>query len=240
MHKIKAFNFPEGKILAKKYEIIQQIGSGWEGEVYLIREIQTGIERAAKFFFPEKNIGNKTLLFYARKLHKLRHCPILIKYHTQEILEIDDVPITFLISEYIEGRLLSEFIASQKGKRLHPYQALHLLHSLVKGVEDIHRIKEYHGDIHSQNIILERYGLGFELKLVDMFRWNTYSKPENIQDDIVNMITVFYESLGGKEQYHKQSGVIKSICCGLKKSLILKKFRTSTKLREHLETLDWN
>jgi len=33
---------------------------------------------------------------------------------------------------------------------------------------------------------------------------------------------------------------VKQICLGLKRSLILKKFRTVRRLREHLEALQWS
>lgn len=54
-----SFNLQPGRILAKKYEVIAKLGAGWEGEVYRIRELNTGIERAAKLFFPDRNIKNK-------------------------------------------------------------------------------------------------------------------------------------------------------------------------------------
>jgi serine/threonine protein kinase len=238
--KIQSFNFEPDDIFVDKYQVIQHVGSGWEGEVYMVQELETGIERAVKFFFPHQNKSNKTLRYYAKKLHRLRHCNILIQYHTQGNIIIHGIHVTFLVSEFVEGELLSDFIKRQPGKRLQPYQAVHFLYALVKGIEEIHRYKEYHGDIHTENIIVQRYGLGFDLKLVDMFRWDSSSKPENIQDDIIAAIQVFHEILGGADWYAKHDPVIKNICCGLKRSLILKKFRTSTKLREYLETLDWD
>ena len=82
-HEIETFDLYPGRILARKYEVISLLGTGWEGEVYKVRESATGIERAAKFFFPQRNPRDRTVNFYAKKLHKLRHCPILIQYHTQ-------------------------------------------------------------------------------------------------------------------------------------------------------------
>lgn len=166
---IEEFKLAPGRVLAKKYEIIDLLGAGWEGEVYLIREIATGIERTAKLFFPHRNIKDKTTQFYANKLHKLRHCPIVIQYSTQETITFKNKPVTVLISEYVEGELLSDFITRQPGKRLTAFQALHLLHALAKGMECIHSMLEYHGDLHSDNIIVQRFGLSFDLKLVDMF-----------------------------------------------------------------------
>ncbi|MDH5377891.1 MAG: protein kinase, partial [Gammaproteobacteria bacterium] len=225
-NKIDSFNLVPGRILARKYEVEALLGSGWEGEVYLIRELATGIERTAKIFFPERNIRDKNVKFYAKKLHKLRHCPIVIQYSAQDHMIFKGSQVTLLISEYVEGELLSQFIKNQPGKRLGPFQALHLLYALTSGMECVHRIGEYHGDLHTDNVIVQRFGLGFELKLVDLFQGGP-SKRANIQADTVDMIHIFYEALGGQKHYSKQPQAVKDICCGLKSSLILKKFKSA-------------
>jgi len=237
--KVKEFNFLPGRMLAGKYEVVSKLGAGWEGEVYLIRENGTGIERTAKFFFPHRNIKDRSSKFYAKKLHKLRHCPIVIQYHTHDTITYRRSPITLLVSEFVEGEILSQFLLRQPGKRLQPFQALHLLHSLASGIECIHRLGDYHGDLHTDNIIVRRYGLSFDLKLIDMFRWDTPT-AQNMHDDVIDLIHIFYEALGGQKHYAKQPKQIKAICCGLKRTLILKKFRKAGKLREYLETMNWN
>ncbi|MDH5761920.1 MAG: protein kinase [Nitrospinota bacterium] len=236
---IDSFDLAAGRKMAGKYEVLSLLGSGWEGEVYKIREIRTGIERAAKLFFPQRNIGNKTAKSYAQKLHKLRQVPILIKYHTEEILLIRKFPITVLISEYVEGDLLSEFLKKFPGQRLHPYQALHLLYALTCGIEEIHLLNETHGDLHTDNIIINRFGLEFDVKLLDLFH-GPYPKKETRQTDILELIRIFYDTLGGAKRYSKLPVTVKQICCGLKRSLILDRFRTISHLREHLESLDWS
>jgi len=235
---ISAFNLQPGRVLARKYEIIELLGSGWEAEVYLIKEISTGIERTAKIFFPQRNLKDKAVLFYAKKLHKLHHCPVTIQYSSQESFVFRNTTVTMLISEYVEGELLSQFIERQPGKRLNPFEALHLLHSLAVGMECIHSMGEYHGDLHTDNIIVQRYGLKYELKLIDMFNFGK-PKRENIYHDTINLIHIFYECLGGKKHYHKHPPEIKAICCGLKRTLILKKFKRAFDLRQYLETMQW-
>jgi len=236
--KFSSFDLPMGRVIAKKYEILSKLGGGWEGEVYKILETSTGIERAAKFFYPHRNENNRTSNFNAKKLHKLRLCPILIQYHTKEDFVFKRVPVTVLISEYVEGQLLSEFIKTFPGKRLTPYQALHLLHALTKGIECIHDMNEYHGDLHSDNIIVNKFGLNFDLKLVDLFSAKE-SKSESRKFDIVTLIQVFHESLGGAKHYAKHPDAIKYICCGLKSNLILEKFKTVGQLRRYIESMDW-
>ena len=184
---VDSFDFKPGGVLANKYEVIAKLGEGWEGEVYLVRERITDIERAAKFFFPQRNPRNRAFRFYAKKLHKLRHCPILIQYLTQETIKYKDVQITFLVSDYVEGELLSDFLDRQPGKKLSAFQGLHLLHALASGIENIHHMREYHGDLHTDNIIIRRYGLSYDLKLLDMFHWGA-AKTANIHKGLQHRV----------------------------------------------------
>lgn len=225
-------------MIGRKYRVLSSLGGGWEGEVYKVLEVATGIERAAKLFYPQRNIRDLSAKLYAKKLHKLQACSILIHYHTQETLIFRKIPVTVLISEYVEGELLSKFLQRFSQKRLDAYKALHLLYALVKGIEDIHLRGEYHGDLHTDNIIVNKYGLAFDLKLVDMFNIKA-SKRENRKEDICGLIQVFHECLGGAKYYARQPKGVKTICSGLKRSLIAKKFRNISMLREHLEDMDW-
>ena len=233
---IASFDFVPGRILARKYKIVSRLGTGWEGEVYKLLELETKIERAGKFFFPHRNKGNKAIRFYAKILHKLSHCEMLIHYNTQETMTFRGERISFLVSEYVEGILLSDFLSAMPGKKLHRFEALHLLHALAKGLECVHNRREYHGDLHPYNIFVTGYGLEFKLKLLDMFHWQA-ATAENIRDDIYDLMRIFYDSLGGAKTYSKQPKEIKQIVCGLKKTLIRKKYKTAGQLRAYLENM---
>jgi len=235
---IATFGLEPGCILAGKYEVLSCLGSGWESEVYKIRELKTRIERAAKIFFPHRNPDNRNAVVYAQKLHKLRSCPLLIRYHTFEQIPYNGMPLTAFISDYVEGELLSDYLARQKGRRLAVFKGIHLLHALAAGIESIHHLGEYHGDLHAKNVVVQRLGLTFELKLLDLFHRGRVTR-DNRQDDICSVIRLFYDAIGGPRDYAGHPRPVKAICCGLKRSLILKKFRTARDLRLHLETQDW-
>lgn len=235
---ITGFGLAPGDELTGRYVVEQKLGSGWEGEVYKISEIGTGIERAAKLFFPHRNPRNGTARRYARKLHKLRHCTILIQYLTQDIVELRGQPISMLVSEYVEGELLSQYLRRQPSRVLPAFEALHLLHALASGIAEIHASREYHGDLHTENVIVRPYGIRHEVKVIDLFHWNA-PKRENIRADVCDLVRVLYDMIGGARRYARQRPEIKAICCGLKRSLILEKFRTAGQLRDHIERIEW-
>ena len=109
---------------------------------------------------------------------------------------------------------------------------------LIDCEECVHRAREFHGDLHNENIIIERYGLTFNLKILDFYQW-VAPKREGYQDDLCDLIRVLYDSLGGARFYSKQPAPVKEIILGLKRSLILKRYPSMTHLRQHLETLRW-
>ncbi len=236
MARVRSFDLAPGDLLADKYQVAGRLGGGWEGEVYKVVERPTGIVRAAKLFFPQRNQGNRALRFTARKLHKLRDCPILIQYHHAEPIEWRGSTVSMLLSDFVEGELLSEFIQRFPGGRITPFAGLHLLHALASGVEPIHARGEYHGDLHSDNVIVARFGLSMELRLIDVYKLPG-PPARNRRCDLYDLVYLFWESLGGAARYRRHPEFVKFICCGLKKSLIRKKFPTVAHLRRHLEQL---
>ena len=86
--------------------------------------------------------------------------------------------------------------------------------------------------------MVRRAGLGFDVKLVDMYDWGAPS-ARNIAEDVVDLVRIFYDCLGGAARYAKQPRVVKDICRGLKRTLIVQRFRTAGALRRHIETIEW-
>ncbi len=236
--RIDAFDLQPGRIIAGKYRIESSLGTGWEGEVYKVVELKTGINRAAKVFYPQRNAKDRAVHFYATKLDRLRKCRVVIQYHNAETIRYRRMPITCLISELVEGELLSSFAARQPGRRLRPFEALHLLYALVLGIEEIHKAKEYHGDIHDGNVLVERMGIGFEVRLVDFYHWGPPSRPR-MQEDVIDAVRILYDTVGGPQWYARQPPEIKAICRGLRHDLIRRRFPTARHLREHLESFTW-
>jgi RIO-like serine/threonine protein kinase len=236
--KTKRFDFALGRSVAGKYVIERPLGSGWEGEVYAIIERNTGIRRAAKFYYPHRDPLGKAAIAYARKLDALRHCPILMQYHHQETAYVRKKKVIVVISELVEGKKLSEFLKDQPEERLSTFEALHVLYNLVKGIAPIHARGEYHGDIHEHNIMIRRQGISFEVKLLDFFDLGAPTRSK-IRKDVLNLIEVFHTIVGGRKYYADQPKVVKDIIRGLKDSLILARFQSAGDIARHLEALQW-
>jgi tRNA A-37 threonylcarbamoyl transferase component Bud32 len=236
--KPRPFDFQPGKSVAGKYVVERYLGGGWEGEVYVIVEKATGIRRAAKFYYPHRDPQGKAAIAYARKLDALRHCPILMQYHHQEVTQVRRRKVIVVVSELVEGKKLSEFLIAQPKHRLTTFEALHVLYALARGIAPIHARGEYHGDIHDDNIMIRRRGIDFEVKLLDFFDLGKPSRAK-IHKDVLNLVMVFHSLVGGRENYAKQPKVVKDIIRGLKDSLILARFQSAGDIQRFLEAVEW-
>lgn len=232
------FGITPGRVLAGKYRVDGFVGSGWEGEVFLVTERLTGARRAAKLFFPQRNEKDRAAVYYARKLERLRDCPIVIQYHHAESVRLRGRPVTVLISEFVEGRLLPNYVADAPGGRLQPFEALHLFYAIASGLARLHERKEYHGDLHAANVLVRRRGIHFEIKLVDLYDRGK-AAGWNIREDVCDLVRILYDAVGGRAAYAKQPPIIKSVCCGLKRSLIHQRFPTAWHLCHHLDSVEW-
>ncbi|MCB1198401.1 MAG: protein kinase [Deltaproteobacteria bacterium] len=230
------FGFQKGRILSQKYEIIDLLGSGYEGEVYKIKERATDIFRAAKFFFPNRNHGNISLKNYAKKLHRLSECPILVQYKTTEFVQHKGQKLPYLVSDFIDGILLSTFVTRFPGKRLPYYHGLSFFYELVEGLSQVHDRKSFHGDIHSDNVMIHSFGLKHKMKLID-FHDIGVDKRIKMKEDIHDIIYLFHEILGGSKHYKNHPEEIKYILCGKKRNVIDERFKNMRQLKLHIENM---
>ena len=104
---------------------------------------------------------------------------------------------------------------------------------------EIHDHGAYHGDLHAENILIRPRGIYFDVKVLDLYDWS--SPPAEVRrDDIADLIRILRDLTGGASRYASQPPEIKSICLGLRRDLILRRFPTMHRLRRHLETFAWS
>jgi hypothetical protein len=105
-------------------------------------------------------------------------------------------------------------------------------------VEEIHDMREYHGDLHDGNVLVNRMGVFFDVRVVDFYHWGAPTAA-HLRDDVADLVRLLYDAVGGARHYAKQPPEIKSICLGLRRDLIGRAFPTARHLREHLEAVEW-
>lgn len=233
------YDFAPGKILARKYEVLSHVTSTNDGELYRLTEKATGIERTAKFFYQDQLTKNAKATMYAQKLHKLRHCKILMHYRTQETVSIAGIPVSFVVWDQISGQQLNEFVAQQKNGSLSLFEALHLLHAVASGLDAIHAMQEYHGNISAENIIVCRKGIGFQVKLINM---SLEERPVNrsINEDVVKLVKIFANIVATPKHGAKIPDGVKFLYSNLKTVRANERFKNAGALKKHLETMLWS
>lgn len=236
--RLASLNLRPGRHIGNQYVIDSIIGNGSEGEVYKICEVDTGIHRAAKIYYPDQDPKRSRSIRHAQKLNALRHCSIALQYHHTETVRVGSHRLKCLISDFCDGEPLEQWLSEQRGKRIAPFMGLHLLYELACGLEDIHAAGEYHSDVHSQNILISRRGIRFEMKLIDFYDWGRPTIAKQ-QQDVRDAIAVFNECLGGWEYAKNLSGEVKFIIGGMRRQKILDRFPTMSALRYHLDIFEW-
>ena len=136
-----------GRIISNKYEVIDFLGKGQEGEVYKVRERYTKKLRAIKLFYPQRDQRGVVSSRIAKKLDKLSESPLVLNYLSYEFMTLRGDTYACMTTEFINGEMLSDFVNKQRQKRLNVFVAIHLLYTLAIGIDSIHSLGEYHGDL---------------------------------------------------------------------------------------------
>ncbi len=204
-----------GKVLAGRYKVYEEVGSGGLATVYVARNIQTNQIVAVKVLHPHTAADPDTRVRFEREASLARQ---LDDPHVVRVLEYGhegDQP--FLVMEFVEGNTLKAFIKA-KGK-LPVDQSLFIARQVAEGLSVIHQRGIIHRDIKPQNIMIRPDGL---VKVMDFgiarsTEMNTltgsglmvgtpyYIAPEQVRGekadqraDIYSLGVVLYEMLTGQ------------------------------------------
>ncbi len=204
-----------GFTISGKYRLLERLGTGGMGEVFLCEHIHMG-RRVALKFLPRSQADDPASLarFYreARAVARLDH-PNIVRAH-----DIDhEDKLHFIVLEYVDGCNLHDFV--RNNSTLTPARAANYIHQAALGLQHAHEAGLVHRDIKPGNLLLDRQGT---VKLLDMglarfFHEDTgafvkefeagyiigtadYVAPEQINDSRVDVRADIY-SLGGSFYY---------------------------------------
>jgi hypothetical protein len=157
------------------YEILERIGSGGMGVVFLARDIGLDVPRAIKVIAPEhadKPEYRTRLRLEAHTVARLQHPNIALCHHFGEAVPVPadllgppgpegSRPVFFMVMEYVPGTDLREYTAR---RQLPVPEVLRILRQIASGLEAAHLAHVIHRDIKPGNIRLTQGG---EVKILD-------------------------------------------------------------------------
>lgn len=142
----------DGNKICGDYRIINKIGGGGMGEVYLVENIWTPARAAAKSTQPSISQDAELLGIFRKEASILQEIsdPSVVRY--QHFSYDNDLKRFFLIMEYVEGLPLSKYIQMSAKTPLLECQVFMRL--LARGLARVHERGIVHRDISTGNIML--------------------------------------------------------------------------------------
>ncbi|MCP4711837.1 MAG: serine/threonine protein kinase, partial [Planctomycetes bacterium] len=135
------------------YKIIEKIGAGGMGEVYLAEDTDLD-RRVALKFLPQRLLSDADIKIRfkreAQATAKLDHPSII---HVYEVSEHEGLP--FFAMQYLEGQTLRDFA---KDTTLDIDQIIRLAVQICDGLHKAHQAGIVHRDIKPSNIIIDADG----------------------------------------------------------------------------------
>jgi TolB-like protein len=210
-----------GGELVSHYRIIEKIGAGGMGEVYLAEDTRLKRKVALKFL-PSHLVSNEEIkirfLREAQAVAKLNHPNIVTIY---DVNEFNGRP--FFVMEHVEGHVLHHFAHK---KPLPLDDVIEYAVQVCQGIGEAHRAGVVHRDIKSTNVIVDTKGrarlLDFGLAAIagddkltktgSTLGTVSYMSPEQVsgrevdqRSDLFSFGIVLYELVTGRTPFRRES-----------------------------------
>ncbi|MCB9574391.1 MAG: serine/threonine protein kinase, partial [Kofleriaceae bacterium] len=154
-----------GEVLDDTYRVVERIGAGAMGEVYLVEHIHIGRREAIKVLRPEMAADARLASRFrreARAINRLRHPNIIGIY---DFGQLPDGRL-YLTMELAAGELLDATL--RREGRFEVPRALLLLHQMAAAIDHAHSHGVVHRDLKPGNMVLvEEHGHHDVVKVLD-------------------------------------------------------------------------
>ena len=178
-------NREPGTILDGKYEIVQRLGSGGMGEVYLVRHLHLQELRVIKILRQDlaaDSSAQKRFMREARLATQIKHPNVAILY---DFASLEDGSF-YMVWEHIEGQDVGDRLRHQ-GPFTVPV-AIQLGIQALHGLEAIHSIGVVHRDISPDNLMITQDKKGQpQVKIIDLGLAKTLEPDANYEVTQVGM-----------------------------------------------------
>lgn len=174
-----------GSILDGKYEIVQRLGSGGMGEVYLVRHVHLQELRVIKILRQDLAANadaQKRFMREARLATQVKHPNVAILY---DFATLQDGSF-YMVWEHIQGQDVGDRI-----RRVGPFPvpvAIHLGIQALHGLDAIHAAGVIHRDVSPDNLMIAEDRSGqLRLKIIDLGLARTLEADANYEITQVGM-----------------------------------------------------
>jgi serine/threonine-protein kinase len=203
-----------------RYEVVQVIGRGGMGVVFLGKDPRIGRQVAIKLLNTTDEEVSERFLQEARSAGQLTHRNIITIHDCGEIDDGSDRDgLPFIIMEFIEGTTLAGLIGDSASLSLS--RKLGLIEDLAAGLDYAHNKGVVHRDVKPANVMIDREGV---LKILDfgiarvaesrltlngeLIGTPSYMSPEQVKgqtvdrrSDVFAVGLVLYELLSGRQAF---------------------------------------
>ena len=152
--RLPAEDISKGYVFAGRYEVLEKLGRGGMGTVYLVLDKTIGEEIALKMLKPEVAAEEKTIERFKNELKLTRR---ILHKNVCRMFDLNQAEGTFFITmEYVPGEDLKSLI-----RRIGPVsakKAISLTRQISEGLAEAHSLGVVHRDLKAQNIMVDREG----------------------------------------------------------------------------------
>ena len=140
-----------GQVLGDRYQIVEPLGQGGMGSVYLAERLPDELEVAIKIVRPE-HLGNPTV--HERFIREVRHTTSIASPHVVRIFDTGMSPDgrAFLVMERLEGETLTERM--RRPPPLRGLEAMHIARDVARALAAAHATGVIHRDLKPDNIFI--------------------------------------------------------------------------------------
>ncbi|MCD8352322.1 MAG: serine/threonine-protein kinase [Planctomycetaceae bacterium] len=211
------------------YQLLQRLGTGGMGTVYLAREDGTNTLVAIKTMINRLAFNERMATAFNREIEvcKVLDHPNIVKFLGSGITPYKEL---YLVLEYVNGGNLAVWNDRYSGRKMPLEEAFAMLMELTDGMAYAHNLNFVHRDIKPHNILVEDMGTSRRAKLTDLGLAKNfensglsgltasftgggtmaYMPPEQLTDfrdvrpssDVFSLMATFYEMLCGKGPYN--------------------------------------
>ena len=144
-----------GLILDSKYQLLDVLGQGGMGSVYLARRLHIGDEVAVKLLSPDLLRDERAIERFrreARSAAMIRHPNVVSIHDFSDAVSVDAASEAYIVMELVKGVSLRTIL--QREGLLSPARAVAIMRDVCAGVGAAHRQGLLHRDLKPDNVII--------------------------------------------------------------------------------------